>query len=291
MTKWVTKGDLTKYELRRFEVAESFTPAWAKCDDLGLMEVTISEPVRDCLSGEYLGREFYDYYPHDHLEPGETHYGPAQALQWGFDFYNEGLTYTDKDMQAIRHGCFRSAELLYLHAALDEWEGSATAWKCLGYVYEYDRTDGNLWPLWMDEVPKTYHPVLQMKDRKDRAFKCYELAMLAGDLEAMYKYGDMFRRGFGCEVDLEKAFEYYCKAWKQCEDAPAYIFGSVASRLASAHEEGNGCKRDLEKSLVFYKKAIVGLEIEQQDTSIYDGVLERCRQGLKRVEQEIELSK
>ena len=290
MTKWVSKGDLSEYELRRIKLAKSFAPAGTQCDKNGLVEITISEPVRDSLTGEYLGREFYDYYPHDSLEFGESGYGPDLALEWGFDFYNEGLTYTEKEMFDVRVGCFQSAELLYLHAALEEWEGSATAWKCLGYVYEYDRTKGNLWPLNANEVQETYHPVLRMTDRKDRAFKCYELAMDLGDLEAAYKYGDMFRRGFGCDVDLKKAFDCYSKAWKQCEDAPAYIFGSVAFRLASAFEEGNGCKRDLEKSSDFYKKAIVGLEIEQQDTSIYDGVLERCKQGLKRVEQEIELS-
>ena len=290
MTKWVCKSDLSKYELRRIETAPSFVPAWAKCDDIGLMEVTISEPVRDCLTGEYLGREFYDYYPRDFLMPGETQYGPEQALNWGFDFYDEGLTYTEKDKWEVRHGCFRSAELLYFHAALADWPGNAVAWRCLGYVYEYDRTDGNLWPLWMDEVPKNWHEVLQMKDRKKRAKRCYEIAMEKGDVEAIYKSGDMHRKGFGCEEDANKAFELYSLAWSKCEDVGPVIFGSVASRLASAFEKGKGCLPDLNKSKEFYQKAIVGLEITQNDTSLYDGVLERCRQGLKRVEQELGMS-
>lgn len=287
MTKWVCKGDLSKYELLRFASGQSFVPAWAKCDDSGLMEVTISEPVRDCLTGEYLGREFYDYYPRDFLMAGETSYGPEQALEWGFEFYDEGLTHTDESMHEVRIGCFRSAELLYLHAALDSWQGASIAWRCLGYIYQYDRTEGNLWPLWMDDVPPNWHEVLRMKSREERACKCFEIAMEMGDLEAIYKSGDMLREGMGCRKNAKGAFKLYCEAWANCEDAPPYIFGSVAHRLACAYEIGEGCDLDLEKSKEFYEKAIVGLEIAQNDTSLYDGVLRHCYQGLKRIEQEI----
>ena len=291
MTKWVCSGDLSKYDLRRIKSSPSFVPAWAKCDELGLMEVTISEPVCDCLTGAYLGREYFDYYPRDFLMPGETLFGPSQALSWGSDFYCEGMSYTSKDMQEVRHGCFRSAELLYLHAAISrEWEGSSVAFRCLGYVYEYDRTDGNLWPLWLGEVPKDYHKVLQLTDRRQRAYECYKIAMEAGDLEATYKFGDCFGRGLGTDVDYKRAYGYYNQAWEGAANESASVYGSVAFRLAEAYEKGLGCSVNLAKSREFYEKAVFGLEVSQNDTSFYDSVLIKCRNGLKRVNQELDLA-
>lgn len=288
MTKWVCAGDLSDYELRRFASSPSFVPAWAKCDDRGLMEVTISEPVRDCFTGKYLGRELFDYYPRDFLMPGQTTFGPEQALEWGGDFYSEGLSYTSKDMLDIRRGCFRSSELLYLHAAIERaWSGFQVAFRCLGYVYEYDRTCGNLWPLWMDEIPKTYHKVLQIKDRKERAYECYKIAMEEQDVEATYKFGDMLKKGCGCDVDLKGAFGYYNQAWEMAESECASVYGSVAFRLGEAYEKALGCSRNLKKSRQFYERAVFGLEVSQNDTSLYDRVLIESRKGLKRVNQEI----
>lgn len=292
MTKWVCEQDLSKYEMRRIESSPSFVPAWAKCDEIGLMEVTISQPVRDCFTGKYLGREYFDYYPRDFLMPGETNFGPEQALIWGGAFYDEGMAYCQKDMYEIRHGCFRSAELLYLHAAIErDWQGSKIAFKCLGYVYEYDRTNGNLWPLWMEKIPKSYHKVLRLTDRNKRAFECYKIAMEKGDVEATYKFGDMYKKGIGCQVDLKKAYDYYSKAYEQSQSESPVVFGSAALRLAQSYERGEGCKINLNKALDFYERALYGLEVARNDTSFYEKPLSICRKGLTRVNQELLLAK
>lgn len=65
MTKWVNVDDLNEYEFKRIKSSFSFAPAGFNPDEKGLVEITISEPVRDCITGKYLGREYIDYYPRD----------------------------------------------------------------------------------------------------------------------------------------------------------------------------------------------------------------------------------
>ena len=290
MTRWIDPGDVSKYELKRIESSPSFMPAWAQNDEKGLMEVTISEPVRNCLNGEYIGREYIDYYPRDFLMPGENICGPVVALNAAYKFYNEGLECLDEKEKDIRIGCFRSAELLMLHAALyGEWEGQSFAWLTLGYLYEYDRTEGNLWPMWMDEIPTSYHPVLQMTDHNDRAYACYKLSMEGGNIEGMYKFADCLRWGKGCDIDLNRAFELYSQVREQCQHSAPHILGSCAYRLASCYEDGEGCARDIKKAKEFYERAIVWFEIEMNDSTLYAKNLERCKKGLARVTQELEI--
>lgn len=139
MTKWVNVDDLNEYEFKRIKSSFSFAPAGFNPDEKGLVEITISEPVRDCITGKYLGREYIDYYPRDFLMPGDESYGPEIALNAGAAFYNEALEYVDGDMRDVRVGCFKSAELLYLHAALwGNWESLSTCWLNLGYLMNID---------------------------------------------------------------------------------------------------------------------------------------------------------
>ncbi|WP_079535316.1 hypothetical protein [Phoenicibacter congonensis] len=289
MTKWVNVDDLNEYEFKRIKSSFSFAPAGFNPDEKGLVEITISEPVRDCRTGKYLGREYIDYYPRDFLMPGDDSCGPEIALNAGAAFYNEALEYVDEDMRDVRVGCFKSAELLYFHAALwGNWECLSTCWLNLGYLYEYRLTNDDLWPLWMEDVPKTYHPVLQMRDRDSRAHACYGLAMESGSIEAIYKYADTVRWEKGCNPNIKEAVKLYSQAWEKCQYSDPHVIGSVASRLAGCYEDEDGCVRDLKKAKDFYERAIMWFEISAEYTSLYEKMLSKCKKGLSRVDQELQ---
>lgn len=236
----------------------------------------ITAPIQD-REGNPAGRNcIYLYSPA--FDPGGE-----DALYYGGCYYDEGMGYTDPADRGKRLDCFRAAELLYRHSA---GKGNAVANLCLGYVYSYDRCEGNYWvdPLTLDTAEDYERPY----PREERAFECLSAAAEAGIPEACYKLGDLYKHGTGCEPSAAEAFRWYVRASELAVRERPVILGSVALRLAGCYEEGLGCEQSFERALEWYKKAVSGLEfaVEAGETW-YGKALSGARAGAKRCQQEM----
>lgn len=207
------------------------------------------------------------------------------ALHYGRTYYNEAMAYTDPDDHKTRVDCFRAAELLYRHSA---GKGNAYANLCLGYVYSYNRCEGEYWVSFSDfESQEAYWAYRY--PREERAFECLKAAAEADICEACYKLGDMYKLGTGCEPDGAEAFRWYVRASELSAHQLPVIIGSIALRLAGCYEEGLGCELDFQRALDWYQKAVAGLEVgvDAGDTW-YEKALAGARAGAKRCQQEVE---
>ena len=206
---------------------------------------------RDMPTATRTGRDCIWHYTPDQDDDG------WEALGYGGDYYDEGMSCVDDDEHEKRVMCFQAAELLYLHAAA---KGNPIADLCLGYVYAYDRCEDKYWEKltgWQtDEDLRTPF------DCDGHAYRHFRRAAEAGVGEACYKLGDMFRDGRGCEVDLAQAFEWFSKAYELTKDDRPHLWGSAALRLGAAFEEGEGCDHSFEKAEHWYKIATTGLGAE-----------------------------
>ena len=217
------------------------------------------------------------------------HYTPEDdpegwdALNYGADYYNEGMSCDPDTEHEKRVLCFRAAELLYLHASS---KGNPVADLNLGYVYSYDRCEGSYWgwtTTWTtSEDLRRPFPHLQ------RAVEHYRKAAEAGIAEACYKLGDLLRDGRGCEVDLEEAFRWFSRAFDLGQQDGPVVWGSAALRLGRAYEEGEGCEQSFEQACTWYERATTGLGIAVRGgEGWYRGALARAERGLARVRQEL----
>ena len=233
---------------------------------------------RDMPTATRTGRDCIWHYTPDQDDDG------WEALGYGGDYYDEGMSCVADDEHEKRVMCFQAAELLYLHAAA---KGNPIADLCLGYVYAYDRCEDKYWEKltgWQtDEDLRTPF------DCDGHAYRHFRRAAEAGVGEACYKLGDMFRDGRGCEVDLAQAFEWFSKAYELTKDDRPHLWGSAALRLGAAFEEGEGCDHSFEKAEHWYKIATTGLGAEvRAGGSWYRGALRRAEAGLVRVLQELD---
>ena len=168
------------------------------------------------------------------------------------------MGYTDPADHKKRVDCFRAAELLYCHSA---GRGNAMANLNLGYVYSYDRCEGNYW---VDPLSQwTLEGEWRAADypREERAFECLSIAAGAGIPEACYKLGDMYKHGAGCEPDGAEAFRWYVRASELAVHEHPVILGSIALRLGGCYEEGLGCRQDFERALEWYENAVGGTRV------------------------------
>lgn len=272
-------------------------PVWELGDDIysypngdtlpGLM---ITEPVEDS-EGNYLGRTYTMSYPvppfYDEFFTGAdpSDADGSIALHYGACYYNEGMSHTDQLEHDERVECFRAAELLYRHAA---GRGNAVACLNLGYVYSYDRCEGNYWrgPLALGAGDGDDGPY----PREERAFDCLKVAAEADIAEACYKLGDLYKRGTGCSPDAAEAFRWYARASELAVREDPVILGSIALRLAGCYEEGFGCGQDFARALEWYRKAVAGLEFAVENGETWYGkALAGARAGEKRCAQELAL--
>ena len=240
--------------------------------------IWVTEPVEDA-EGNDLGRTYTMVYPFESAdEDGED------ALFYGGGYYDEGMGYSDPADHDKRVDCFRAAEIFYRHSA---GRGNAVANLCLGYVYSYDRCEGDYW--------KDLDTLITAEDyerpypREERAFECFAKAAGAGICEACYKLGDMYKHGIGCNPDAQAAFEWYRRASKLLEDESPVVIGSVALRLGECYEEAIGGPVRFGHALVWYGKAVdfLGVAVDAGE-AWYEKALASARAGVKRCEQEIE---
>lgn len=295
-------GMRTETDVPVFEVIPGVQSEYSNGDRLPGIWVT--RPISDN-SGMYLGRFYEVPYPSDDYDDV---YGD-DALYYGGGYYDEAMSYSDPADRQKRIDCFRAAELLYRHAA---GRGNAVANLCLGYVYSYDRCEGDYWvgadgtgemagsfPAGPDAKPTagTDSPGpervgasggIRSYPREQRAFECLSIAAEAKICEACYKLGDMYKRGVGCTPDAGEAFRWYARASELSAGTPPVILGSVALRLAGCYEEGFGCNQSFEHALGWYRKAVAGLAVAvESGDSWYAKALAGARAGVKRCEQEL----
>ena len=227
-----------------------------------------------------------------HYTPNDDPDG-MQALDFGSDYYNEGMNCDPESEHEKRVMCFRAAELLYLHASI---KGNAIADLCLGYVYSYDRCEGRYWDRDFtmsatntDVNVRTASPDEHVAfDRDALAYLHFCRAAHAGIAEACYKLGDLLRDGRGCKMDLDEAFQWFTKAYDLGKSMAPVIWGSAALRLGNAYENGEGCTQSFEDARGWYELATTGLGIAVRGGERwYRGALRCAEAGLVRAKQEL----
>ena len=86
------------------------------------------------------------------------------------------------------------------------------------------------------------------------SFKVYSLAGLNGDSRAYHNIAVAYQNGWGPELDLHKAFEYYEKAYQAFPDS------LTTWALARMYIHGSGVERDIQKGI-----SLLMTEIEAGD--------------------------
>ena len=251
-----------------------------------------------------------------HYTPDEDPEG-WEALRFGAEYYEEGMSCDPEDEHERRIMCFQAAELLYLHASK---KGNPYADLNLGYVYSYDRCEGSYWDrnasdpapegareavTWLsshgiqldgkEELPDNVAAMLGWLTSSQNEFSCdeyaykhYRKAAEAGLAEACYKLGDLLREGRGCACDLAEAFSWYKKAYDLGTNDTPVVWGSAALRLGRAFEEGEGCEQSFESACTWYERATTGLHIAVRcGEHWYRGALRHAEKGLARTKQEL----
>lgn len=216
-----------------------------------------------------------------------------QALEYGGRYYSEGLSYTTEEDRELRVDCFHAVELFYLHSAA---RGNPEGWMCLGYVYMYDRCEGDYYgsPIthpecWPEEGVMTWQR-LSRTVCDQRARHCFKVAADAGIAEGCYKYGDLLMDGRGGERDQVTAVMMYHGAFDLAmeNDESPRTWGSIALRLGRAYSSGRGTGRSPQEALKWYRLAVTGLDIAVRDgNGIYEKRLKEAEEGVEDMSQEL----
>ena len=254
-------------------------------EEMLLPGIWVTEPMFD-EDGWVVGRNYVAFYDADEVDEGGR-----RALFLGSRYYREAMTHQDADERDVRIDCFKAAEMFYLHAAK---RGNAQAYANLGYIYSYDRCEGDYWPclvLWMSDYDiEAARRAVDSFDCDRRAYECYLKAAEAGVGEACYKVGDLLSWGRGCAHDADAAFQWFRRGFDIGLDAgDELVSGAAALRLGQSFEEGAGCEQDFKEALAWYRIAAVGLQLTvAQGCWYYESSLKRACDGKRRMMQEID---
>jgi TPR repeat protein len=208
------------------------------------------------------------------------------ALEYGATQYREGMD--PNNHRDVQQACFEEAEMLYLHSAA---HGNPLAFLNLGYLYSYDRCKGHYFqdhgydgtPAFADFGIEEVAPF----DRRRRAFISFQKAAKAGIAEGVYKLGDLYAKGWGCEQDEREAYRLFVDAYRLSRKEDDSVRGSAALRLANCHENGQACEQSFERALSYYEEAATDLEASvKAGHHYYEKSLSRATKGIKRLRQE-----
>ncbi len=233
---------------------------------------------------ELTGRTAVQHYP-DASAGSDSDPDGLLALRFGANYYEEGMCTQDERFHQDRIDCFRAAELLYLWSAC---KGNVQAYVNLGYVYGYDRCEGQY--LGVDEWGRGAHEANGEFPRERRAYECLKVAADACHPEACYKLGDLVSQGRGCAPSLTRAIDLWETAFRLASDVDVPVWwGSAALRLGDAYEEGKGCAVSFSEALRWYELAETGLQIAVDlGDWYYKKALARARGGVLRCKQELD---
>lgn len=278
-------------EYEQWQIDSGMTVSW----DADVHEFTDAEetvyPNGDRLPGIWVTESVYDsdgnYLGHTYTFP----YDPAQdehgenALFYGGQLYNDAMELSAPEYAKRRKELFQTAEILYRHAV---GQGNIFGDLCLGYVYYYDRAQGDYWRSGTGIDGSIADDRLRPFPVEEEAFRHFEVASEGGLVEGSYKLGDCHKNGIGCEVDEAAAFACYEKALAQDNRHSAYLSGSICLRLGTCYEEGLGCPHDFRRALDFYRdaEALLAAAVNQGDW-FYEKALLGARAGVRRCEQEL----
>lgn len=189
----------------------------------------------------------------------------ALSLHIGSLFYNDGLSFHDKD-------CFDKARKFYEKSLSF---GNPQAAVNLGYIYEYGRLG---------------------EEDGERALELFEQAAFCEYPEALYKLGDML---YWHAVEVEdaqaadaRAFALYAKAHRLAQglNEPDWL-GSSAFRLARCFEHGRGCAQNASLAQAYYAQASANFDAALDDGfGYYREKRDECRQGLLRMSEQADAS-
>ncbi len=289
MTEGGTWAEGTKrFNVGAFELDMDDAPACAERagrsgDRFDVPSIWITCPVYEddeCVHG----REWMAFYEADKSDPGGI-----LAYRYACLYYREGMQHQGREEHQMRVDCFKAAEILCRHAAK---RGNLQAYVTLGYIYFYDRCEGDYWwkmCLWManDADVKYAQALMRAYDPNEDAYACFKYAADHGDAQSMYKLGDLLREGWPCGADYSAAFDWYQDSYRAGKNGDPEVWGSAALRLAECFEEGLGYLIDYEKALNWYRTAAAGLQAAVNAGDwYYEGQLARAQKGVQRMEQE-----
>jgi TPR repeat protein len=172
--------------------------------------------------------------------------GGWAALQYGSEYYREAFEYADSADKEKRLDCFKAAELFYLRSMQ---LGNVQALVNLGYLYEYDRCEGRYWECSLEHekgdctytfpreqrafeyferayLSGSSEAALKLGDRYAKGAGCGQDSVHAfalykeaydsgrhGDASvwgsAAHRIAGCYEGAKGCELDFEKALEFY----------------------------------------------------------------------------------
>ena len=90
----------------------------------------------------------------------------------------------------------------------------------------------------------------------EQAYKYFTMAALCGEIEALYKVGDMFRYGYYVKKSEHTAFVLYNRALSMFTDAEdCRCGGNIMKRMGDVFCEGIGVDINYDTALMFYQRA------------------------------------
>ena len=110
-----------------------------------------------------------------------------------------------------------------------------------------------------NDLKTIYHCYYYGRDMEpdyEEAFRCFAIGAFAGQLESMYKIGDMYLRGQFVDKDEQEAFIIYNRCLEMMDDdSRSYVAGPVHLRLGDMCLKGIGTVADPEAALFHYNLA------------------------------------
>lgn len=250
-----------------------------------LPSIWATVPRYDSTDEEPLERNHIDRWPESIYAGDYEGEDGSRPLEYGSWFYNEAMGYQAPEEHEMRVEAFQSAEVFYRWAAA---AGNVQAVVNLGYIYSYDRCEGEYWDRTLRIIQGDDDAYRWMCPRDEWAYACFAYGAKHGNDEACYKLGDFQRKGRGCTKDETAAFRSYQRAYELSKSFGNGSWGPSALRLATCYEEGIGCDPDFEQARSWYGIARAGLSIMVNNgVWYYRRSLNQAEDGAKRMDQEL----